>query len=58
MIYCSSAEAEYREMAATTSTLVWLHQLLSNFSVKLHESSLLFCDNQAAIHIATNQLNT
>lgn len=53
-IYRSSAEAEYKAMAATTSELVWLQQLLSNFSVKLHDSSLLFCDNQAVIHIATN----
>ncbi|XP_024029725.1 uncharacterized protein LOC112094033 [Morus notabilis] len=50
----SSAEAEYRAMAAATSELVWLKQLLQDFGVSLHAPMLLFCDNQAAVHIASN----
>ena len=50
----SSAEAEYRAMAATSSELVWLTQLLSDFGLSLTPPTLLFCDNQAALHIASN----
>ncbi|XP_024028503.1 uncharacterized protein LOC112093728 [Morus notabilis] len=50
----SSAEAEYRAMAATTSELVWLQQLLRDFGVASSSHVLLFCDNQAAMHIASN----
>ena len=50
----SSAEAEYRALAATTSELVWLQQLLCDFHVSPSSPALIFCDNQAAIHIASN----
>lgn len=41
-------------MSATTSELIWLAQLLKDFGVSIHAPTLLFCDNQAAIHIGTN----
>ncbi|KAL5544289.1 hypothetical protein UlMin_008073 [Ulmus minor] len=50
----SSAEAEYRAMAATASELTWLRQLLQDFQVDVSSPALLFCDNQAAVHIASN----
>lgn len=50
----SSAEAEYRAMAATVSELLWLTQLLKDFGVSVSSPHLLFCDNQAALHIASN----
>lgn len=50
----SSAKAKYRVMAMTTSELVWLKQLLQDFDVKITDSALLFCDNDAAVQIATN----
>lgn len=50
----SSAEAEYRAMATIAAELVWLRQLLKDFDIPLHHSTLLFCDNQAAIQIANN----
>lgn len=50
----SSAEAEYRAMATTTSELVWLQQLLEDFGIHAIDSTLLFYDNEAAIQIATN----
>ncbi|KAJ8752991.1 hypothetical protein K2173_008726 [Erythroxylum novogranatense] len=46
----SSAEAEYRSMAATTSELLWLSYLLQDLSVPV----TLFCDNKAAQQIAAN----
>ncbi|KAM2468135.1 hypothetical protein PS1_009864 [Malus domestica] len=50
----SSAEAEYRSMAATTCELTWLRNLLNDLRVNHPEPARLFCDNQAALHIATN----
>ena len=50
----SSTEAEYRALASTTSELVWLHQLLKDFQVPISSPALLFCDNQVAIHLASN----
>ncbi|KAK9047968.1 hypothetical protein SSX86_033070 [Deinandra increscens subsp. villosa] len=50
----SSTEAEYRAMAATVSEVLWVRWLLSELDVKQGEPTLLFCDNQAARHIANN----
>ncbi|XP_024026696.1 uncharacterized protein LOC112093108 [Morus notabilis] len=52
----SSAEAKYRALASTVSELVWLRQLLSDFRFDLSSPTMLFCDNQAAIHIASNPI--
>lgn len=50
----SSAEAEYRSMAVATSELVWLKTLLASLGVFPTQAMKLFCDSQAAIHIAKN----
>lgn len=50
----SSAEVEYRALAAVTTELLWIHQLFSDFQVKLLLLAAVFCDNQAAIAIASN----
>ncbi|KAJ8765992.1 hypothetical protein K2173_020508 [Erythroxylum novogranatense] len=50
----SSAEAKYRAMATTSCELKWLAYLLDEFQIKLPLPIPLFCDNQAAIHIAAN----
>ncbi|KAL2251561.1 UNVERIFIED_CONTAM: Retrovirus-related Pol polyprotein from transposon RE2 [Sesamum indicum] len=47
----STAEAEYRSMAATVCELKWLSYLLSDFDITLPLPVRLFCDNQAALHI-------
>ena len=43
-------------MAVVVSELVWLHQLLQDFQVSLPSPALLFCDNQADVHIASNPI--
>jgi hypothetical protein len=50
----SSAEAEYRAMAATTSEVIWLKQLVKDLGIDCNYPILMFCDNQAARHIANN----
>ncbi|XP_019056266.1 PREDICTED: uncharacterized protein LOC109116021 [Tarenaya hassleriana] len=52
----SSAEAEYRAMANTTSELVWLKQLLEDLGFASTKPIPLHCDNQAALHIAANSV--
>lgn len=50
----SSAEAEYRAMASTSCELIWLKQLLKDFNISHNAPVLMFCDNDAAVKIATN----
>ena len=54
MVSRSSAEAEYRFMATTTCEVTWLLFLLKDLHVKYDKPVLLYCDNQVALHIATN----
>ncbi|RVW97054.1 Retrovirus-related Pol polyprotein from transposon RE1 [Vitis vinifera] len=50
----SSAEVEYRAMALATCELIWLRQLLQELRFGKDEQIKLVCDNQAALHIASN----
>ncbi|KAL0400196.1 UNVERIFIED_CONTAM: Retrovirus-related Pol polyprotein from transposon RE2 [Sesamum radiatum] len=50
----STAEAEYRSMAATVCELRWLSYLLSDLGIFVRLPIRLFCDNQAAMHIMAN----
>ena len=50
----SSAEAEYRAMAMATCELVWTKQLLKELKFGEISRMELVCDNQAALHIASN----
>ncbi|KZV54466.1 hypothetical protein F511_18951 [Dorcoceras hygrometricum] len=50
----SSAEAEYRSMAAATCEILWIRSLLTDLGVTCDAPATLFCDSQAAIHIASN----
>jgi hypothetical protein len=54
VIACSSAEAEYRAMASAACELIWLKGLLSELGFPSSIPITLFCDNQAAMHIAAN----
>ncbi|XP_015955113.1 uncharacterized mitochondrial protein AtMg00810-like [Arachis duranensis] len=49
----SSAESEYWAMVAAPAKLKWLKGLLLDFQVDI-PSSMLFCDSQSIIHIASN----
>ncbi|KAE8734362.1 hypothetical protein F3Y22_tig00000773pilonHSYRG00309 [Hibiscus syriacus] len=51
----SSCEAEYRAMAMATCELVWLVSFLSSFHEDV-DYARLYCDNQATIKLATNQV--
>ena len=50
----SSAEAEYRSMATTVSEVIWMRWLLKYLEAEQNGPTPLFCDNQAARHIANN----
>ncbi|GJW85915.1 uncharacterized mitochondrial protein-like protein [Tanacetum coccineum] len=50
----SSAEAEYRAMAAVTCEIMWLHNLLQELNVRPAIPINIFCDNNSAIQIAAN----
>lgn len=52
----SLAEAKYRALAATTSELNWLKQLLTDLLITVASPLLIFCDNTVAIHIASNPI--
>ncbi len=50
----SSAEAEYRSMAATTLEVLWLISLLEDFNLKVSQPVQVFCDSMSAINISKN----
>ena len=52
----SSAEAEYRAIAHTTCELTWLRTVLQEFGLLTQGPTPLYCDNRAAIHIASNPI--
>jgi len=52
----SSSMTEYRLLATTTCEMQWLKYLLDDISV-IHKSPiLLYCNNQSAIQITSNQV--
>ena len=56
VVSCSSAEAEYRAMRKLTNELVWIKGLLKDLSIEITSPITMHCDNQAAIHIASNSV--
>ena len=50
----SSAESEYRAMAQSTCEVMWINNLLSEAGFKAPIPTKVWCDNQAALHIASN----
>ena len=51
----SSAEAEYSSLASLASELSSVTTLLCDFGITL-DTSLVYCDNQVAIHVAPNPM--
>lgn len=56
MVSRSSADAEYRAMANTTDELIWLKALLLDLGIETPQPIIMHCDNQKAIHIASNSV--
>ncbi|WZZ35042.1 hypothetical protein YC2023_018443 [Brassica napus] len=56
VISCSSAEAEYRAMLKLTNELVWIKGILKHLEIEQTTPMTMHCDNQAAIHIASNSV--
>lgn len=52
----SSSEPEYRAMASTVCEIVWITQLLYDLGSHNSIHVTLFCDNQFALHIASNHM--
>ena len=56
MVARSSDEAEYRVMAMATCEFIWLKQLLKKLQIEEERPMTLICDNQVALHIASNSV--
>ena len=50
----SSTESECRAKAQFVCEIMWLHQLLMEVGIKTPVLTKLWCDNQVALHIASN----
>ena len=50
----SSAEAEYRSMAAALREMKWLKRLLADMGIRHNMPMELFCDSKSALYIAAN----
>ena len=54
MVSCSSIESEYRAMAQSVCEIMRISQLLMEVGIKTSILTKLCCDNQVALHIASN----
>jgi len=52
----SLSEDEYRALATTTCEIQWLTFLLDDLKVIYKRHALLYCDNQSAIQMTSNQV--
>ena len=50
----SSAKSEYKAMTQSVCEIMWLHQLLTEVGIMTVVPAKLWCDNQAALHFASN----
>lgn len=53
-VSCSSAEAEYRAMCMATKEIIWVVKVLTDLRLPFKLPTYLYCDNTAALHIASN----
>ena len=52
----SSAESKYRVVTQSTCEILWINHLLKEVDMDVASLAKLWCDNQAALHIASNPL--
>ena len=52
----SSTEAEYRALGSVTVEVIWLRHILKDFGIVSTDPTLIFCDNESAIKLATNPI--
>jgi hypothetical protein len=50
----SSSEAEYRALSTATCELIWMLFLMKDLNIASTRPPVLYCDNQSALHIASN----
>lgn len=50
----SSAEAEYRVMAAVVAESCWVCRLLQELNLPISTATVVFCDNVSAVYLAHN----
>ena len=50
----SSAKSEYRVITRSLCEIIWLHQLFIEVGIETVVPTKLWCDNQVALHIASN----
>ena len=50
----SSIKSEYRAITQSVCEIIWLHQPLIDVCIETLVPTKLWCDNQAALHIASN----
>lgn len=52
----STTEAEYMALSASTQEVVWLRELSNelDMSFNINHPTKIFCDNQSAVHLASN----
>ena len=53
-IALSFAKAEYHVAVLASQEVIWLRQLLTEFNILQDHPTILWCDNQSAIHISKN----
>ena len=51
----SSTEAEYMAAAEAVKEAIWLRNLVQELGLQQEDNSVVFCDNQSAIHLVKNQ---
>ena len=56
VVSCSSDEAEYRAMRKLSNELVWIKGILKDLGIETNTPITMHCDNQTAIHIASNSV--
>ena len=54
MVSRSFAEAEYISMVTTTCEVTWFLYLLKDLHISREKPVLMYCDNQAALHISAS----